>query len=155
MICVSGNHDVDKQKIPHLKKISENLYKISLKDELLKNYYSPQATMLKAKVVNSGIRFKTGMRYAEEGYFFYTIVSKYPCVYMNEKITQSILGKEKFGDGGPSGNLLEMEKGELQNLKYAYNKLSIGFSFYCFAIFFSLIKYVRRLIIVKFRKLKK
>lgn len=151
IVCVSGNHDCEKQQLPKLRKLEDNLYEISLKNELVKNYYSPPATMFRNKIVAGGIRFKTGMRYAEEGYFFYSVVSKYLCAYTNTKITQSILGKEKFGDGGLSGNLKEMEKGELSNLKYAYNELGIGFFYYVFTVCFSIAKYLRRIIIVKLR----
>ena len=154
IVCVSGNHDCEKQQLPKLRKLEDNLYEISLKNELMKNYFSPQATMFNSKLISDGIRFKPGMRYAEEGYFFYTIVAKYPCAYINTKITRSILQKEKYGDGGLSGNLSEMEKGELQNLKYAYKKLNISLFSYYFYILLSLLKYIRRLVIVKLRILK-
>lgn len=152
--CISGNHDISTQRLfKSLNKI-DNLYIISLKNQLLKNYFSPQATMIKRCVIDSGIRFENGMRYAEEGLFFNIITKAYKSVFVNEKVAESILGKYKFGDGGLSGNLKEMEKGELYNIKYAYKKLGISFTFYLFAIFYSLIKYFRRIIIVKIREIR-
>lgn len=152
IMCLAGNHDVEEQKLPKLRKIEENLFDIKLSNEILKNYFSPQATIINRIIVEDGIRFKGGMRYAEEGYFFYTIVSKYKSVFCNKEISRSILGKHKFGDSGLSGNLKEMEKGELQNIKYAYKNLGISKFEYVYASIFSILKYIRRKIIVFFRK---
>lgn len=151
LVCISGNHDVEKQKIPILKKLKGDVFRITLKDELVKNYYSPPATMFKNEIVACGIRFKQGMRYAEEGYFFYQIVHDYPCGFINKQISKSILGKAKFGDGGLSGNLRAMEKGELSNLKFARKELGISFWYYVCALFLSYLKYIRRIIITKLR----
>ena len=154
LFCVAGNHDVEKQKTLFLKKIKGNVSCVTLKKELVKNYYSPQATMFKRDIVERGIRFKDGMRYAEEGYFFYQIVHTYPSGFINKQVSKSILGKEKFGDGGLSGNLKMMEKGELYNLKFAHIDLGIGFTYYCMMVLLSYIKYCRRIIITKFRAIK-
>ena len=152
--CISGNHDINKQRVfKSLTKIND-LYIISLKNQLLKNYFSPQATMIKRCVIDSGIRFENGMRYAEEGLFFNLTVKKFKSVFLNKKVSTSILGKYKFGDGGLSGNLKQMERGELYNIKYAYKNLGISFSFYFFAKTFSLLKYLRRIIIVKIREIR-
>ena len=151
LLCIAGNHDIYKQRIPVLKRLNNEVLKITLKNELVKNYYSPQATMFKKEIVAGGIRFKQGMRYAEEGYFFYQIVHKYGCGFINKQVTKSILGKEKFGDYGLSGNLKAMEQGELSNLKFARKELGINFFFYCCIVLFSYAKYFRRIIITKQR----
>ena len=149
--CISGNHDIEKSRLPKLKNVEQELYEITLNDEVLKNYFSPQATMIRRIIVDDGIRFKNGMRYAEEGYFFYTVAKSYRCAFINYMITKSIIGKAKFGDGGLSGNLKEMEKGEIRNLKYAHKELGIGTFHFLFLIVFSLIKYIRRVLIVAIR----
>lgn len=151
MCCISGDHDVENKTLLNLKLIEKKFYKVTLKTEVLKNFYSPQATMIRRKIIDDGVRFKNGMRYAEEGYFFYTIVNNYLCGYLNEPITRTITGKESYGDGGLSGNLREMEKGELQNLLYAYKSLELSFFYYCFSVIYSLLKYLRRIIIVNKR----
>ena len=84
LLWIAGNHDIEKQRIPSLKKLNKEVLKVTLKDELVKNYYSPQATMFKRKILVGGIRFKQGIRYAEEGYFFYQIVHSYSCGFINK-----------------------------------------------------------------------
>ena len=152
IFCVAGNHDIEKQILPPLKKVCDSTYSISLKDELIKNYFSPPATIFRNEIVAGGVRFLNGMRYAEEGRFFYNIVANYSCAFINEKVTSSITHKKKFGDSGLSGNIYEMEKGELSNLKYAYDELDIGRIYYIFLVIFSKIKYWRRCIIVELSK---
>lgn len=152
LICIAGNHDIEIQNIPPLKKLNCGVYKIELKNEIFKNYFSPQSTMFKKECLVAGIYFKDGMRYAEEGYFFYKIVHSFSCGFINTQVSRSILCKARFGDSGLSGNLKAMEQGELSNLKYAYRELGIPFYLYLLAIVFSYIKYIRRIIISKLRK---
>lgn len=151
--CVSSNHEVEFQKTYFLNQIGDNLYKVSLKAQLMKNYFSPPNTMLKRKILDCGIRFHSGMRYAEEGFFFNWIAKDFNACFLNRKCSQSILHKQRFGESGLSGNIKEMEKGELFNIKYAYKNFGISFSYYCFAVLFSIIKYCRRIFIVKLRQL--
>ncbi|MBQ7753246.1 MAG: glycosyltransferase family 2 protein [Treponema sp.] len=152
--CLSGNHEMEKQKTQFIKKIGENLYKTTLKSQLLKNYFSPQNSILKHTVWESGIKFSSGMRHAEEGFFFNWIAKDFNACFINQKVSQSILGKARFGESGLSGNLKAMEKGELFNIHYAYENFGIPFYFYLFTKIFSLVKYVRRILIVKIRNLK-
>lgn len=152
LYCISGNHDIDKQIIPKLSKIEENCYNIKLKNEIFKNYFSPQSSMIRREIVDDGIFFVEGMRYAEEGYFFYKIVKHYRSAYVNKKNSESILHKGRYGDTGLSGNLKEMEKGELSNIKYAKRDLGISFCSFLLATVFSYIKYLKRILISELRK---
>lgn len=153
--CISGNHEIDKQQTQFIKKIDYNLYKTSIKSQLLKNYFSPPNSMLKRSIYESGIQFSSGMRYAEEGFFFNWIANEYNACFYNKKVSQSILHKHRYGESGLSGNLREMEKGELSNIQYAYDHFGISPFFYIFAKFFSIIKYIRRILIVKIRTIGK
>lgn len=152
--CISGNHEIEKQKTQFLKEIDKDLYKTTIKSQLLKNYFSPPNSMMKHIIWEKGIKFSSGMRYAEEGFFFNWIAKDCNACFYNKKLSQSILHKQRFGESGLSGNLREMEKGELSNIRYAYKNLGISFPFYIFAKYFSLAKFLRRLIIVKIRKIK-
>ena len=152
--CLSGNHEIDKQKTQFLSQIDKNLYKTTLKSQLLKNYFSPPNSMLKHTVWGSGIKFSSGMRHAEEGFFFNWIAKDFNACFLNQKVSQSILHKQRFGESGLSGNLKAMEQGELFNIHYAYKNFGIPWHFYIFAKSFSLAKYVRRILIVKIRNLR-
>lgn len=155
IFCVTGNHCLEKQKIPHLQKLNdrENIFIINIKNEMFKNYYTTQNSILKREIIDSGIRFKNGMRYSEEMLFFFQIVKNFKCVFCNEKFSESILGKNRFGDSGLSGNLKSMENGELESLRFARKNLGVSVFIFFAAKIFSLLKYFRRVLIVQIRKI--
>jgi hypothetical protein len=67
-------------------------------------------------------------------------------------VTKPIIQKDRWGDTGLSANLKEMEKGELFNIRQAYTSKFISFHLFVFALIFSIGKYIRRIILKKFRK---
>ncbi|MCI6953061.1 MAG: glycosyltransferase [Spirochaetia bacterium] len=148
-VCVAACHEFVSKKKLFLRKVKKykKIYRISLNSQLFKNYFSPQTTLFTREIIDSGIRFDYTMRYAEEGFFFNLIVSEYPCYFLNKKVSENFFHKDKFGESGLSGNLRMMEKGELYNLKYAYKNLNVPFFLFIFAYTFSLLKYIRRIII--------
>ena len=124
---------------------------ISIKDQVLKNYFSPQTTIFKKENLNNVGLFNEEMRYAEEGYFFNRMVFFHKCVVLNKKVTVTINNKGRWGDSGLSGNLKEMEKGELYNIHQAYKSNFIKLPLFVCAIIFSVFKYVRRLVLTKIK----
>jgi glycosyltransferase involved in cell wall biosynthesis len=147
---VAGVFESDNLSSIPSKKINY-ITKISIKDQVLKNYFSPQTVTFRKKILEKTGLFNENMRYAEEGYFFNRMVFYGVCVVLAEKVTESILKKGRWGDTGLSGNLKEMEKGELFNIREAYKSRFIGFPLFIFSICFSIIKYLRRVIIKKLR----
>ena len=79
------------------------------------------------------------------------IAKIFKCVLLNEQLVHYGQGKGGFGVSGLSANLKEMQKGELRNLRYAYNNNYISLSKFMIAIVYSVLKYIRRIFIVKFR----
>jgi hypothetical protein len=79
------------------------------------------------------------------------IANNYTCALLNEQLILYGQGKVGFGVSGLSANLKEMEKGELRNLSFAYQQNYISFFTYSFAVFYSILKYFRRILIVKLR----
>ncbi|MGN0740557.1 MAG: glycosyltransferase family 2 protein [Treponema sp.] len=152
-VCITANHERDVQRIPKLNKSKTyvSLFYITLNDELFKNYYTTQNSILKRKVIDDGIFFKEGMCYSEEIYFFCQIANKYKCLFLNEKMSESILHKQRFGESGLSGNLFAMERGELKSLSLAHKELGVSFFRYAAACIYSVAKYFRRVFIVKLR----
>lgn len=156
--CISANHDIESQpkfSLKLLKKRNENLFEVSLFSQQFKNWFSPQNSMTLRKVIEFGVRFDSSMKGSEEFLFYNHILKDFKCYFLNKKVSQSILHKFRFGECGLSGNLKEMEKGELFALKDAYKNLGVPFLIYFLAKLFSLLKYFRRVMIVKFRKNKK
>lgn len=127
------------------------LVRIDLKNLLFKNYFQPSTIIFKKQVLNAIGYFDENQRYAEEGNYFMRIAKQFNCYFLNKNLIVFGDGKAGFGESGLSANLKEMEKGELKNLKFVYNQGWINVFTYLLVVCFSLLKYVRRLIIVKLR----
>lgn len=151
-VLITGNHGIDRQIILGLEKVSEGeeLYLVPLEKELFKNYYTVQNSLVR-KAALENVRFKSGMRYAEEMYFFCQIARREKCLFLNQRLSQSVLDKERFGDCGLSGNLSGMEKGEFKCLNLVRKEMGVPFFLWFKASAFSMIKFVRRLLIVALR----
>ncbi|MBR4590945.1 MAG: glycosyltransferase family 2 protein [Bacteroidaceae bacterium] len=150
--CISANHDKEKLSTFLLTKYNESLYKVTLNSQQFKSRFSPPNSMMKREIIDGGIRFDSKLKGSEEFFFYNCILYKYNCFFLNKKTAQSILHKKRYGECGLSGNLKEMEKGELYSIRYARKKLGLSFVVYCMAMCFSVLKYFRRIVIVKLRK---
>ena len=137
--------------IESIKKIDQEML-ITINDQVLKNYISPPTAMIRTSILDKSGLFCENMRYSEEGYFFNNIVYSGKTIFLKEILAESITEKRRWGDSGLSGNLFEMEKGELFNIKMAYNNKYIGLKLFAFAYIFSIFKFFRRCLISKFMK---
>ena len=127
------------------------LKKISFEDLLFRNYFQPSTILMKREIVDKVGYFDENQKYAEEGNYFFRVSKDFKCFFLNQELIVFGDGKSGFGESGLSANLKEMEKGELKNLKFAYENKWIGFGLYFVTVCFSLIKYLRRIVIVKLR----
>lgn len=127
------------------------LVRIEFKNLLFKNYFQPSTIILKKIVFDKIGFFDENQKYAEEGNYFMRIAKEFNCYFFNQNLIIFGDGKSGFGESGLSANLMEMEKGELKNLKFAYNKGWINPFLYSVTVCFSLLKYFRRILIVKLR----
>lgn len=134
-----------------LKKISE-VTEITLKNLLFKNFFQPSTVLLKRELLNTVGFFNEKQRYAEDGNYFMRIAFKHKCVLLNDSLLNFGDGKRGFGSSGLSANIKEMEKGELKNLIYAHRNLNVNFLLFGIAVVFSVLKYIRRIIIVQIEK---
>jgi len=145
---VAGIFGDDKMDVlKHLE--DENL--ITIRDQVLKNYFSPQTVLFRRSILDKTGLFNPNMRYFEEGYFFNNMVFHCKCILLNQKVTKSITNKKRWGENGLSGNLIKMEQGELFNIFQAYKKKYISLFLYLFAVLFSIIKFSRRIFIKTIR----
>ncbi len=128
------------------------LFKVDFKSLIFKNYFQPSTVIIKKSVVDKIGLFDETQKYAEEGNFFFRIAQEFNCFFYNKKIITYGDGKQGFGVSGLSANLKEMEKGELKNLKFAYKNKWISLFTYGYAVTFSILKYIRRIIIVSLKK---
>ncbi|WP_192499666.1 glycosyltransferase family A protein [Flavobacterium sp. PL002] len=124
---------------------------IALSKLIFKNYFQPSTVMFKKEVVVKVGFFDETQKYAEEGNYFMRVANNYRCALLNEQVILYGQGKVGFGVSGLSANLKEMEKGELKNLSFAYQQKFISLFTYSIAVFYSILKYFRRVLIVKLR----
>ena len=150
--CISANHDIERQTTFFLKKIDNNLYKVSLNAQQFKNRYSPPNSIVSRKIIEFGVRYNSLLRGSEEFYFYNHILHDFECLFLNKKVSQSILHKQRYGQCGLSGNLKEMEKGELFSITDSHKNLGVNFFIFFLAYIFSVLKYYKRKIIVNLRK---
>ena len=109
--------------------------------------------IFKNKILSNIGFFDENQRFAEEGDYWIRICNKNNCYLLNESLVITGGGKPSFGFSGLSSNLWQMEKGELKNMKTALSLKIINLFEYFLLVIYSLLKFVRRLMIVKFRKL--
>jgi glycosyltransferase involved in cell wall biosynthesis len=133
------------------KKFGE-LNHIKVGDLIYKNYFQPSTVIFKREIVEHIGLFDENQRYAEEGNYFMRVANQYKCVLVNHKLIGYGQGKAGFGHSGLSGNIVEMEKGELKNLFFAYKSGFINVFQLLLALLFSLFKYSIRVIRVKILK---
>lgn len=127
------------------------LIEIQFRNLLFKNYFQPSTIIFRQKVLEKIGFFDETQRYAEEGNYFMRVAKQFNCYFHNKNLIIFGDGKSGFGESGLSANLKEMEKGELKNLKFVYNQGWINLFMYLFTVSFSLLKYIRRILIVKLR----
>jgi glycosyltransferase involved in cell wall biosynthesis len=132
-------------------KHEEKLLEIPLSNLIFKNYFQPSTVIFVREVVNTIGFFDETQKYAEEGNYFMRIANLYKCVLLNSQVVLYGQGKGGFGVSGLSANLKEMEKGELRNLSFAYKQDFISVYTYIVAVVYSVLKYFRRILIVKLR----
>lgn len=128
------------------------LFKVEFKNLIFKNYFQPSTVVLRKKVIDKIGLFDETQKYAEEGNFFFRVSKEFNCFFYNKKLITYGDGKQGFGVSGLSANLKEMEKGELKNLKFAYKNKWINLFTYACAVTFSILKYIRRVLIVSLKK---
>jgi glycosyltransferase involved in cell wall biosynthesis len=146
---IFGNDRIN--KIKRIEK--ENI--ITIRDQIFKNYFSPPTVLFKRSILDKVGLFNPNMRYAEEGFFFNNMVFHGKCILINQKVTESITGKKRWGERGLSGNLIKMEQGELFNIYQAYKNNYISLPLYLCAVCFSMIKFYRRVSIKYVRNIIK
>lgn len=128
----------------------QRLTVIPLRTLLFKNYFQTSTVVIRRAVIEELGGFPEGRRFAEEGDLFMRIAARYKCVLLNEVMVNYAGGKRGFGASGISGlsaNLWLMEMGELNNIWRAWIRGSSGLFLTGAALTFSLIKFLRRVLI--------
>jgi len=136
------------------KKIN-TLSKIKLKNLLIKWHPSTPTVIFKKDILKDVGMYDTNFKYAEDGNFILRVCMEKNAYHLPETMVMTGLGKPSFGHtSGLSGNLKGMYLGELANFKMLLDKGKISKMVYILTRGFCTLKYYRRVIIVKLRKLR-
>jgi glycosyltransferase involved in cell wall biosynthesis len=119
---------------------AERIHKRAL---LLSNKFAPTSAMLRREVDQ---RFVNGRRYMEDHMLWLELVCG-GCVVTKLKAELSAVYKNPFGVAGLSAHLWPMEKGELSNYARLHGSGYINLAEWLGLGLYSLLKYVRRLLI--------
>lgn len=114
---------------------------------LFKNYFPTRSVMLLRALP---YRFVPGKRYAEDLLLWLTIVFNGHTIW-RLNLPMAYTYKEEFGEGGLTANLWKIEQGVLDTYRRLRNDGAISSWLYIIGSSFSLLKYVRRWIISKWR----
>ncbi|MDP2230724.1 glycosyltransferase family 2 protein [Methylotenera sp.] len=114
---------------------------------LFSNPFSTRTVMLKRSLP---FKFKEGKRYIEDYQLWLEIILAHiPTAFINEPLAATF--KDDYGAAGLSANLWKMEQGELDTYWQIYKKNKISFLMTMLLCVYSLIKYLKRIVVVIIR----
>ncbi|MDL2283928.1 glycosyltransferase [Oxalobacter sp. OttesenSCG-928-P03] len=117
--------------------------RLTLQDMLLMNSVQTRTVMLRRSLE---YRFNEDMRFAEDYDLWLKIISNGHKAALIDRIL-AFSFRPDFAIGGQSGNLWKMERSELQIYRQLYTRKKISAFTLIFVSAFSIIKYIRRLLI--------
>jgi glycosyltransferase involved in cell wall biosynthesis len=149
---LGANRNGEKFKSFWFKKINNMLTMIEPKDLLYKMFFFTSTVIVKKEVFLHIGYFDESKSYCEDGDLFIRIAEKYNCCFFNVSLVNYGEGKSYFGDKGLSSKLWEMQMGEINNIKYLYSNKAINILEYLFVLFYSFLKFLRRVLITLNKK---
>lgn len=121
---------------------------ISAKKLLHSNCFLTRTVMLKN---DPAFRFKDGKRHSEDYLLWLQIcLSNYRCYLLHNVLAFSY--KNDFGESGLSAQVFKMERGELANYLELFKIGKINFLMLIWTTCFSMVKFIKRLLIIGLRK---
>lgn len=148
--CNRNNEVVDsfyKKKFSRLTKISSKLL-------LYKNFFATPTVIFRKDVIAKIGLFDEKQKFMEDCNYWMRICKDGNCVLLNESYVITGGGKPHFGHIGLSSNLIGMQIGDLKNMKDAYNLGIVKLPEYIFLVSYSIVKFLRRLVIIMIRRIK-
>lgn len=135
--------------------VEGNLYKLSLRDILIKNWPHTSTALIRRSVLDEVGLFDENMKYAEDGNMWIKICINHPLYYIAESLEVAGGFKFQYGESGLSSNLKGMYDGNVENLRWLKKNSYLNAVSYLFWRFYFWAKYIRRIIVVKLRKMKR
>lgn len=119
--------------------------RVNLNMLIKSNRFDTSSTIIKRSIFKEVGFFNENQKYSEDYNLWLRIISTHQGGFLNQ-VVFDYDGNADVNENGLSGNLLEMEKGELRNFKELYKNNHISFIKWIFISFFSLLKYCRRVV---------
>lgn len=143
--------DVDDRGLKILLKKIKGLYRANVKDICIKMFPSTSAAIFKRSIFEKIGGYDENQSYAEDGNYFLRICTHYNYYHLPIQMVCCGGGKPAFGFSGLSANLKKMYEGNIKNVNELKRDSIISSGFYYFLRVFYWAKYIRRILITKFR----
>ena len=138
---------MNKKPLRILWKKIDTLHRADIKELCIKAFPQTSTVLFKKKIFEDIGGYDESMKYGEDMNYFFKICLLYNYYYLPEQLIIYDGGKRGFGQNGLSGNLKEMYKGNIKNLKELSKNKNISALFYISMRMFYFLKYIRRLAI--------
>lgn len=148
-----GCHIAEKPFRILFKKI-DYLYRAKLADICLRNFPCTPTVIFKRSAISKIGYFDESQKYCEDINYFQKFCVHFNYYFLPEKLVEIGIDKPYFGAVGLTSNFKEMYKGSVKNIKDLYSDRIISNYFYIFLRVFYWVKYIRRLLIRYFMRLK-
>lgn len=125
---------------------------ISFKELLKKNYFAATSTVIVHKEALKNLSFNEQQKHSEDYRLWLQIARNNSCALIQKPLASSISQKLEYGEAGLSADLWKMEKGELSNYRFIYKEGYISFPAFIAISCFSLLKHIRRTVIVTLKR---
>ena len=126
---------------------------ITYNREVFHNFFSPPTSVFRRQAFVCG--FCEDQKYSEDMRFLLDFMRSSKCVYIPLIATMPVFEKCVFADSGLSAHIWLMEKGEIKNILYAHKIKKINCVVMILAMLWSLVKFVRRVLIFALIRTKK
>lgn len=147
---IGSNRNNEKISFPY--KVVDGLVDVTLLKLLLKVKPQTSTAVFKRKVIDEVGLYDEQQRYAEDANYWMRISSRCNMKMLPDSLVITDGGKRNYGVKGLSSNMWGMQKGELKNIKEMYQDKRISLFLFIPFYLFSIIKYIKRVLIVSISK---
>ncbi|MTB61755.1 glycosyltransferase family 2 protein [Streptococcus uberis] len=147
---LGANHTDKPLKI--LGKVIKDLYKPNIKELCIKTFPQTSTAIFKRKIFEEIGGYDESRRYCEDAQFFNKICINYGFYFIPNQLSIYDGGKRGFGVSGLSGNIKAMQEGVRANMKELRQQKNISLIFYLFITCYNEMKYLRRILIMKWKR---
>ncbi|WP_374166360.1 glycosyltransferase family 2 protein [Arcticibacter sp. MXS-1] len=125
---------------------------VPIRKLLFKNYFTTSTVIARSSVFRKYV-FNKKQKYSEDYRLWLEICCEFKCMHVRYPVAKHQKRKHLFGDSGLSAQLNKMEFGELSNYFDLFKADKISWYLWLLASIYSIIKYCRRILLTRCRKL--